>query len=175
MVAHGRLCQARTGWSVNQLQGVSGSGNDVWAVGQYDLLATTISHDTTLDGSAWSHVPSPILPSSTIVPLEPQSVVEHVWAVGYSIGGMSNDHPCMDGSAWSLLPSPTRERRCNSFMELTGRWKRRLGRRRLSGSHLELHDGTGALIARMILADSSSAGSSPRTRCRKSKIAAMLR
>ncbi len=92
----------------HELTGVAAvSSNDVWAVGDYRNVAGAfrgvVYH---WDGSAWSHVPSPIeaLPDSGL-----QDVVatgpHDVWAIGTASGvGVILMH--WDGSGWSLAPAP---------------------------------------------------------------------
>lgn len=91
------------------------SSSDIWAVGSWadfgpgDGLAPLIEH---WDGSAWSIVPSPVLPA----PVPNQSAklygvsavsANDVWAVGYiGTGTQRNLILHWDGRSWKRVPAP---------------------------------------------------------------------
>src|SRR5207244_3869919 len=81
---------------------VSGSGNDVWAVGEYSGGTLTMHWD----GSAWSVVPSPSIGTDRNLLTGVSGSGNDVWAVGYYtfFGQTLTLH--WNGNAWSLVPSP---------------------------------------------------------------------
>ena len=86
-----------------RLSAVTGSGNDVWAVGSYTGGGLLLHWD----GSAWTQVPNPNVGTG---PNELFGVVgsgSDVWAVGrYWAGAWRTLTMHWDGSAWSVVPSP---------------------------------------------------------------------
>ena len=88
----------------NLLFGVSGSGNDVWAVGYYNPFNGAWPLTLHWDGSVWSVVASPHV-GSTSGFYAVSGSGNDVWAVGEYSGGTLTMH--WDGSAWSVVPSPS--------------------------------------------------------------------
>jgi hypothetical protein len=105
------ISSPNVGTHTNNLNAVTGSGNDVWAVGAYNTgdLAwqTLIMH---WNGGAWSVVPSPN-PGAFLNLLEGVSGSGNdVWAVGlYTNSQTGPDHTLTlhwNGSTWSQVASP---------------------------------------------------------------------
>src|SRR5437867_481388 len=100
------------GTSTNNLYAVSGSGNDVWAIGAYNTGpgAGNIWKTLTLhwDGSAWSVVPSPNVGSDRNLLTGVSGSGNDVWAVGYygPFFGETTLTLHWNGSSWSVVPSP---------------------------------------------------------------------
>ena len=96
----------------NFLFGVSGSGNDAWAVGAYSTLdqGFLVGRSLTLhwDGSAWSVVPSPNPPTGEDYLRGVSGSGNDVWAVGYygPFFGETTLTLHWNGSSWSVVPSP---------------------------------------------------------------------
>src|SRR6476661_7078295 len=109
----------------NDLNAVTGSGNDVWAVGEYDLFGLGEYRTLTIhwDSGAWSLIPSPnpgMAPGSAhgegVPPNQAHDYLfgatgrgNDVWAVGaYNVaGGLLRTLTLhWNGSAWSQAPSP---------------------------------------------------------------------
>jgi hypothetical protein len=89
----------------NDLYAVTGSGNDLWAVGGYsDQIGRTLTLHW--DGSTWSYVPSPTVGQNNNELTAVAGSGNDVWAVGYygSLGFTVTLH--WNGSTWSLVPSP---------------------------------------------------------------------
>ncbi len=104
----------------NDLQAVIGSGNDVWAVGDY---STGFGRTLTLhwDQSTWSHVPSPNIQEQNNDQLNAVAGSGNdVWAVGYEgfLGFTLTLH--WNGSAWSLVPSPNPGLSVNQLQGVSG-------------------------------------------------------
>lgn len=104
------------GSSEVHLYGVTAlSSSDIWAVGSWadfgpgDGLVPLIEH---WDGSAWSIVPSPVLPQPVVdhgAQLHGVTAVasDDVWAVGYV--GTGTQRPLIlhwDGTSWMRVPAP---------------------------------------------------------------------
>jgi len=123
----------------NDLNAVTGSGNDVWAVGEYDLfgLGEYRTLTTHWDGSAWALIPSPnpgMEPGNGlgegIPPNEAHDYLfgatgrgNDVWAVGaYNVaGGLLRTLTLhWNGSAWSQAPSPNAGTSQNGLWAATG-------------------------------------------------------
>ena len=83
--------------------------NDIWAVGFSDQVPAPPVVDSTLaehfDGTRWSIVPTPPLPSGNAELLGVAGAASNdVWAVGLSPSGALVEH--WDGTSWSLVSSP---------------------------------------------------------------------
>src|SRR4029077_14537933 len=81
--------------NTNDLGAVTGSGNDVWAVGQYDLFGLGSFRTLTIhwDGSAWSLITSPNPGDFRDYLFGPTGSGNDVWAVG-----MYNNHGDQPGA-----------------------------------------------------------------------------
>jgi hypothetical protein len=97
-----------TGSPNNYFFGVAAiASNDVWAVGAYGELGTTarqlIEH---WDGTNWTVVASPSLPTSNELLAASAVSANDVWAVGgYNSGGQALIQH-WDGSTWQVVPNP---------------------------------------------------------------------
>ena len=91
--------------NMNDLGAVTGSGNDVWAVGEYDLFGTGDFRTLTIhwDGSAWSLIPSPNPGDFRDYLFGATGSGNDVWAVG-----MYNNHG--DQPSRTLMPHRNRWR-----------------------------------------------------------------
>jgi len=83
--------------------------NDIWAVGFSDQVPAPPVVDSTLaehfDGTSWSIVPTPALPSGNAKFLSVAGAASNdVWAVGFSPSGTLVEH--WDGTTWSVVSSP---------------------------------------------------------------------
>lgn len=83
--------------------------NDIWAVGFSDQVPAPPVVDSTLaehfNGSSWSIVPTPALPSGNAQFLGVAGTASNdVWAVGFSPSGALVEH--WDGTSWSIVSSP---------------------------------------------------------------------
>jgi hypothetical protein len=94
----------------NELNGLASVGaNDVWVAGYYisssNVAQTLLEH---WDGSAWSVMPSPNVPTGTSVFNAIAALgANDIWAVG--LNGNSGTHTLMahwDGSVWTIVSSP---------------------------------------------------------------------
>ncbi len=83
--------------NMNDLGAVTGSGNDVWAVGEYDLFGLGDFRTLTIhwDGSAWSLIPSPNPGDFRDYLFGATGSGNDVWAVG-----MYNNHGSQPGRKW---------------------------------------------------------------------------
>ena len=93
---------------LNATSAVPNNPNDVWAVGSSlnpstNLLTPLVEH---FNGTSWSVVPTPGLPSGTAGQLLSVAAVSsnNVWAVGNSTGPLI-EH--WDGTRWSIVASPS--------------------------------------------------------------------
>lgn len=90
-----------TGGAQSVLNGVAAvSANDAWAVGEGQFLSLT-EH---WDGSAWSIVPSPNLPTMTDLKGVAAVASNDVWAVGDNGSVGITMH--WNGSSWTAVPNP---------------------------------------------------------------------
>ncbi len=91
--------------NMNDLGAVTGSGNNVWAVGEYDLFGTGDFRTLTIhwDGSAWSLIPSPNPGDFRDYLFGATGSGNDVWAVG-----MYNNHG--DQPSRTLMPHRNRWR-----------------------------------------------------------------
>jgi hypothetical protein len=101
--------------SSSRLLGIAAfSPSDVWAVGEYDSLAGTVTPTFRAiaihwNGSTWSTVSSPSVgPSGTTLTGVAGAASNDVWAVGYSntYGSPQTLAQRWNGSAWSVVASP---------------------------------------------------------------------
>src|SRR5262249_42244058 len=123
----------------SELDAVTGGGNDVWAVGSYDLFGLGEYRTLTIhwDGSAWSLIPSPnpgMEPGRALLEgIPPNEAHDYlfgatgqgndVWAVGaYNAAGQILRTLTLhwNGSAWSQAPSPNAGTSENSLWGATG-------------------------------------------------------
>src|SRR6266446_562046 len=109
------------GANSNFLYGVSGSGNDVWAVGYYYTFNGGWTVTLHWDGGAWSAVPSPNAGGASGLNAVSGSGND-VWAVGtYSDGSAARTLTLhWDGSTWSQVPSPNVGAESNQLYAVTG-------------------------------------------------------
>jgi hypothetical protein len=106
-----QVASPNPGTSVNILNAATGSGNDVWAVGEYSNGQFTPSQTLTLhwNGSAWSVVPSPNIGTGGNRIYGITGSGNDVWAVGIYWNEVFNPQTLTlhwDGSTWSVVPSP---------------------------------------------------------------------
>src|SRR5207253_7329855 len=114
--------------NTNNLTAVSGSGNDVWAVGYYYTGPGGVWRTLTLhwNGSAWSQVASPNVGSSDNSLNGVTGSGNDVWAVGYYAtfaGGYLVSRSLTlhwNGSAWSVVQSPNPGFWGNQLYAMTG-------------------------------------------------------
>jgi hypothetical protein len=106
-----RVTSPNAGTSSNLLWGATGSGNDVWAAGEYSNGQFTPGQTLTLhwNGSTWSVVasPNPGTDGNRIYAIAGSG--NDVWAVGIYWSGFFNPRTLTlhwDGSTWSVVPSP---------------------------------------------------------------------
>jgi hypothetical protein len=102
----------------NDLYAVTGSGNDLWAVGDYsDQIGRTLTLHW--DGSTWSYVPSPTVGQNNNELTAVAGNGNDVWAVGYynSVGTVTLH---WNGSTWSLVPSPNPGISVNALYGVSG-------------------------------------------------------
>jgi len=91
---------------------VTGSGNDVWAVGEYGDGSRAITLTMHWNGGAWSVVPSPNVGALSNFLFGVSGSGNDVWAAGYYYTfeqGFEVSRALIlhwDGSAWSVVPSP---------------------------------------------------------------------
>src|SRR5207302_5028319 len=87
---------------------VTGSGNDVWAVGEYGDGSRAITLTMHWNGGAWSVVPSPNVGANSNFLFGVSGSGNDVWAVGYyyTFNGSATMTLHWDGGAWSVVPSP---------------------------------------------------------------------
>ena len=94
------------------LYAVTGSGNDVWAVGEYGDGSRAITLTMHWNGGAWSIVPSPNVGALSNFLFGVSGSGNDVWAAGYYYTfeqGFEVSRALIlhwDGSAWSVVPSP---------------------------------------------------------------------
>ena len=93
---------------LNATSAVPNNPNDVWAVGSFlntstNLITPLVEH---FNGTSWSVVPTPSLPSGTAGQLSSVAAVSstNVWAVGNNTGPLI-EH--WDGTKWSIVPTPS--------------------------------------------------------------------
>jgi hypothetical protein len=113
------------GASTNLLNAMTGSGNDVWAGGEYSDGQFLIQRTLTLhwDGNAWTQVPSPNASTNKNFIYAMAGSGNNVWAVGISIDAGINFHTLTlhwDGNAWSIVPSPDVSTHFNYLNGVTG-------------------------------------------------------
>jgi protein involved in ribonucleotide reduction len=109
------------GGNSNFLFGVSGSGNDVWAVGYYYTFNGSGTMTLHWDGGAWSVVPSPNASGASGLNAV-SGGGNDVWAVGtYSDGSAARTFTLhWDGSTWSQVQSPNVGTESNQLYAVTG-------------------------------------------------------
>jgi protein involved in ribonucleotide reduction len=90
----------------NNLYAVTGSGNDVWAVGDYGDGGFTQTLTLHWDGNTWSHVLSPSHEQGNNELAGVAGSGNDVWAVGYLFPKNGTLTLHWNGSQWSLVPSP---------------------------------------------------------------------
>ena len=94
------------------LYAVTGSGNDVWAVGEYGDGTRAITLTMHWNGGAWSVVPSPNVGALSNSLFGVSGSGNDVWAAGYYYTfeqGFEVSRALIlhwDGSAWSVVASP---------------------------------------------------------------------
>ena len=93
---------------LNATSAVPNNPNDVWAVGSFinsstNLLTLLAEH---FNGTSWSVVPTPSLPSGTAGQLKSVVAVSsnNVWAVGDNTGPLI-EH--WNGTSWSIVSTPS--------------------------------------------------------------------
>jgi hypothetical protein len=109
--AWSRVTSPNVGTSTNLLWGATGSGNDVWAAGEYSNGQFTPGQTLTLywNGSTWSVVPSPNPGTDGNRIYAIAGSGNDVWAVGIYWNGFFNPRTLTlhwDGNTWSVVPSP---------------------------------------------------------------------
>jgi hypothetical protein len=119
-----------SGLGENALNGVSAvSSDDVWAVGYWQPEKKVSAAFNTLtehwDGTSWSVVPSPTVPSSGSNTLTSVTALSdhNVWAVGYyfdSKGVRKTLIEHYDGADWSIVPSPNPGGVSDALLGVTG-------------------------------------------------------
>ena len=110
----------------NELYSVTGGGNDVWAVGIYDLFGFGDYRTMTMhwDASAWSLIPSPNPGTAHNYLFGATGSGTDVWAVGMynNTGGQPGRTLTLhwNGSAWSQVASPNAGTSTNLLWGATG-------------------------------------------------------
>ena len=109
--AWSQVASPNVGTSTNLLWGASGSGNDVWAAGEYSNGQFTPGQTLTLhwNGGGWSVVPSPNPGTDGNRIYAIGGSGNDAWAVGIYWNGFFNPRTLTlhwDGNAWSVVPSP---------------------------------------------------------------------
>jgi hypothetical protein len=119
-----------SGLGENALNGVSAvTTDDVWAVGywQPEKKVDAAFHTLTehWDGTSWSVVDSPTVPSSGSNTLTSVSAINshNVWAVGYYFAPSGNRLTLVehyDGTAWSIVSSPNPGGASDALLAVSG-------------------------------------------------------
>src|SRR5262245_47323265 len=110
----------------NELYAVTGGGNDVWAVGIYDLFGLGDYRTMTMhwDSSAWSLMPSPNPGTAHDYIFGATSSGSDVWAVGMFNNTCGQPDRTLtlhwNGSAWSQVASPNAGTSTNLLWGATG-------------------------------------------------------
>jgi len=123
--AWSQMITPNPGASTNLLNAMTGSGNDVWAGGEYSDGQFLIQRTLTLhwDGNAWTQVPSPDASTNKNFIYAMAGSGDNVWAVGIYIDAGVNFHTLTlhwDGNAWSIVPSPDVSTDFNYLNGVTG-------------------------------------------------------
>ena len=105
--AWSQMLTPNPGASTNLLNAMTGSGNDVWAGGEYSDGQFLIQRTLTLhwDGNVWTQVPSPNASKNKNFIYAMAGSGNNVWAVGIYIDAGINFHTLTlhwDGNAWSI-------------------------------------------------------------------------
>jgi hypothetical protein len=102
------------GYSNGLVSVSANAANDIWAVGTYVANARNETYSLHYDGVAWSVVPMPKAPQTTLFPTYTLTSVAAVsatdaWAVGQVSSGAPTDTLIehWNGTAWSVVTSPT--------------------------------------------------------------------